>query len=527
MHIKIWVMKPFINILLCLLALQLIAQEPVWIQMENHYPDLLAGSQIAVDQNNEIYVVSDWVLSGSYHQLSKIINYSPEGNKEWTYDWHVDSVHTFGISTNRNGNTYIVRSWWAYLHYTRILSVDNSGNETFSKGYKGLNFYDVISDNSNNSYVTGFGFIPYYDEEMLLMKFDSSGNVQWQTFWGIPNHEIVGKKILLDEDLNIYVAGSFKNSYLSSFMLAKFNPNGELEDYTLFVIDDGYWYKSLYRFSIDQDKNLYVTGRYEEDEAWDKYGFIYKFDSTLTKQWHDSTSLHFHAFYDLVIDEDKNIILSGSECHNYYDYPHATYVKYTENGTKLWHYTNDSVKSSFGSISIKANNYFLTGRLENIDKDNFEIITMKVNSDGQITGSHIIEGLDNTFSYGSDNVIDNMGKLICTGSFRDTTHNCLTVKYDALTFEEDIIQNIPDLMKVYPNPARSNINIQLELNEFNSVEFRLYNLTGEIIKHQTINNFQPGLNTFSINTNGISNGIYMLKCKSGNKTFSQKVLITK
>ncbi|MCD4729794.1 MAG: T9SS type A sorting domain-containing protein, partial [Bacteroidales bacterium] len=170
---------------------------------------------------------------------------------------------------------------------------------------------------------------------------------------------------------------------------------------------------------------------------------------------------------------------------------------------------------------------YYTGSIYYEGTSGHKYVMYVTNQNGDYLSQHLYNGNDSSQSGGADIVLDSFENLICTGSYNDTGNICMTIKYDALTFEKEIIQNIPELMKVYPNPARSNINIQLELNELNSVEFRLYKLSGEIIEHQTRNNFQPGLNTFSINTNGISNGIYMLKCKSGNKTFSQKVLITK
>jgi len=517
-------MKPLIYILFCLLSFQVFAQEPVWMQLENKYPYGGGGINVNIDLNDNIYIVSDWGLAGSYSRPSKIIKYTSDGEKEWEYDWYVDSASTSGISSNKFGNTFIVKSWSPYLHFTKILSLDGEGNEIFSKRLQGLNFNDVICDINNNSYVTGFSFYPNYEDEMLLMKFDPSGNIEWQTFWKIPDHTIIGKRILLDEDSNIYVAGSFHYPGLSSLFIAKFNSNGVLLNYSLFLIDNGYWYKSLFRFSIDSDNNLYVTGRFEEDEFWDKYGVIYKFDSALTKQWHDSTSLHFHTFYDLVVDDDKNIILSGSECHDFYDYPHAIYAKYNENGTKLWHYTNDSIRSSLGSISMKSNNYFLSGRLENIEKDNFEIITVQLNSNGQVTWSHIIEGMDNTFSYGSDNVIDNSGDLICTGTYRDTTLNCLTIKYDAITFEEEIFVDHPYEIYIYPNPAKTLINIELGTKYPTPNEISIFTMDGREIKEKKFK--EIGSDNIQLDISEIASGIYILSVKYSDKIISEKVIIT-
>ncbi len=59
---------------------------------------------------------------------------------------------------------------------------------------------------------------------------------------------------------------------------------------------------------------------------------------------------------------------------------------------------------------------------------------MRLNSEGEITGTHILGSLGSTYNVGVDNVIDHNGNLICTGFYEDTDDYCLTVKYDELTF---------------------------------------------------------------------------------------------
>ncbi len=200
---------------------------------------------------------------------------------------------------------------------------------------------------------------PEHSGDMVLMKINPSGGTEWKRY----TSKSIGMKIILDNDLNIYIVGRYNTSTFESLILLKFDSQGFYQNSTCFLFD--LWHlKRIFHFDIDSDKNLYVSGRYECDECWDKYGFIYKFDSTLTELWHDTTSIDHNYFTDFKIDENKNIILAGYEEQDPYNHPHAIYAKYDEDGNKLWHFTIDSVKSRFNSIAIHNGNYFPTGRIK-------------------------------------------------------------------------------------------------------------------------------------------------------------------
>jgi len=508
-------MKPFINILLCLLALQLIAQEPVWIHLEDNYPfGGYGGYEVGVDNANNIFVIMD---SGGGSAVSKI---SPDGNTEWIYNWQADSVFTEGRHINKNGFSYIVKSRWAYVVFSKILAVDNTGNLLFTDVYNDLRLFDIVGDSVGNAYATGWSYEPDHSGDLVLMKINPSGETEWKRYI----NNTIGYKIILDSDLNIYVVGKYDTYTSESLILLKFNSEGFYQNSTHFLIDV-WMLKRIYQFAIDSDKNLYVTGRYEEDETWYREGFIYKFDSTLTELWHDTTSLFFNYFTDFKIDENKSIILSGYEEQDPYNNPHAIYAKYDENGNKLWHYTIDSVKSRFNSIAIHNNNYFPTGRIRNEQMGSYEYITIRLNSEGETTSTHILGSDSLTYSVGVDNVIDHNGNLICTGIYEDTADYCLTVKYDAITFEEEIISRKDENLQVYPNPAKSILNAEFNCNESIGFVILLYNIAGVKIKETAISNSLPGNNKVKIDLNGVPQGVYILTLKFPEKIISKKVIV--
>ncbi len=144
-------MKPLIYILFCLFSFQVFAQESVWINLEQNYPyGGCGGYEIGIDDSINIYVIMD--CNGS-SAVSKIL---PEGNTNWIYNWQTDSVITEGMHINKNGFSFIVKSRWAYVVFSKILAVDNSGNPLFTENYNDLRLFNIVGDSQGNAYASGW-----------------------------------------------------------------------------------------------------------------------------------------------------------------------------------------------------------------------------------------------------------------------------------------------------------------------------------------------------------------------------------
>lgn len=89
------------------------------------------------------------------------------------------------------------------------------------------------------------------------------------------------------------------------------------------------------------------------------------------------------------------------------------------------------------------------------------------------------------------------------------------------------IQDIGFEYDVYPNPATSNITVDLKLDNAEKVSYTLTNTFGQKVAHKTANHMQAGLNKININLNDVAAGMYLLNMQVGEKTISQKVTVTK
>lgn len=77
---------------------------------------------------------------------------------------------------------------------------------------------------------------------------------------------------------------------------------------------------------------------------------------------------------------------------------------------------------------------------------------------------------------------------------------------------------------IFPNPAKNNASLLLELNENSPVDLVILNTMGQVIKAIQIQG-QIGENNINLDLNGMSTGIYIVNVKVGNSLSTKKLII--
>jgi hypothetical protein len=77
---------------------------------------------------------------------------------------------------------------------------------------------------------------------------------------------------------------------------------------------------------------------------------------------------------------------------------------------------------------------------------------------------------------------------------------------------------------IFPNPAKNNASLLLELNENSPVDLVILNTMGQVIKAIQIKG-QIGENNINLDLNGMSTGIYIVNVKVGNSLSTKKLII--
>jgi hypothetical protein len=89
---------------------------------------------------------------------------------------------------------------------------------------------------------------------------------------------------------------------------------------------------------------------------------------------------------------------------------------------------------------------------------------------------------------------------------------------------KEIVDNTD--VKLYPNPAKDNVTVEFISKVESKVRMNVYNLAGQrIISNETTS--AEGLNVQSINTNTLSNGVYVFEIENNGSVIRQKFTIAK
>lgn len=80
-------------------------------------------------------------------------------------------------------------------------------------------------------------------------------------------------------------------------------------------------------------------------------------------------------------------------------------------------------------------------------------------------------------------------------------------------------------IKLYPNPAKDNVSLVVNLRESNEVVVNLFDIQGKLVLALPAKHYQSGEQTISINTAVLANGEYLVKLNSGNVTQTAKIIV--
>lgn len=90
-----------------------------------------------------------------------------------------------------------------------------------------------------------------------------------------------------------------------------------------------------------------------------------------------------------------------------------------------------------------------------------------------------------------------------------------------LILNTDVIQSLESTIKVYPNPFKNHVTIEIEQENYNTIEFKLYNMMGQRIYHMATSQ-----NLFEIHPQNLSSGTYLYRIIVDGKPLNSGKLVT-
>ncbi len=189
------------------------------------------GRGVAVDSSNNVYLAGDTRSFGAGSFDMVLVKYDSSGVQQWYHTWGGgDGDYGSEVTVDSSDNLYLAgytRSFGAGSSDMVLVKYDSSGVQQWNRtwgGSDGESGSGVAVDSTNNVYLAGEteSFGAGY-EDMVLVKFDSSGVQQWYRTWGGSEWD-VGNGVAVDSSDSVYLAGftySFGAGY-EDLVLVKF-----------------------------------------------------------------------------------------------------------------------------------------------------------------------------------------------------------------------------------------------------------------------------------------------------------------
>ena len=154
---------------------------------------------------------------------------------------------------------------------------------------------------------------------------------------------------------------------------------------------------------------------------------------------------------------------------------------------------------------------------------------------GENNGSATLNASDNTSSLAQvDNITPRSnGTISVSVSAGDNNDNGKKYYYlgaiiltEGTTTAVSSLEDIPFSINIYPNPASTFINVNLQAKSYGIASMEIYNLTGKKISSLQ-QEVAKGDNLIRLSTSNLSKGVYLLKIMEGGKVSSSKFTVSK
>jgi hypothetical protein len=449
------------------------------INLDDYLSDEIV--KMTADEFGNMYMAVKSLDYGSNISTVEIYKYNSALEQIWHTSYaKTDTTCIVADMVLDNENNIVVAASVGTILFSDIylLKFDNDGDLIHSGIFTSA---DIIfrtavclaTDNINNYYIGGhqtISDINYSYTDMLLVKFNSTGNLIWNRVYDGPiNMYDFATVVKTDNDNNIYFAGVSEDDHgggpEGDFALLKYNTDGD----TIWTrrYDGGFGGDWPVAMVIDNAGNCYVTG-WTISENGSKSTTVLKYSPSGNIEWtytYDGVGYYFNDPYDIGLFPNGNILIIGATQPDMFP-TDWNIICLNSEGNELWRetFTGNGTSNQWNlplQLLIVSNSEFYVIGFADIDMNDSDMLIAK-------------------YSEGNTSV-------------------------DEIKFFSEI--------RLYPNPATTFINIVIEGTASNPSEFiiKIYDVHGRIIDNQKFYS-----NEFQLNVSKLTKGIYLYEIISVN-----------
>lgn len=403
-------------------------------------------NDIAIDSAGNVYGTGKSSLPGNGNDDLITFKYNSAGILQWSKFYMNGFNNDYGnaITLSKAGFLYVTGGSDPSNFQPDIVTLKYNtltGDTIWVKRYNGVTngpdqARDIEIDNNENIFITGQIDGAVYSGDLAVIKYNSSGVLQWlRKFAGASSLEDYGKELEIDTAGNVYVAGIARHNFGIQYIGIKYNNSGDSLWTRLYNAGNNV-NETVTAMALDKNLNLIIAG---DCNALDMG--IVKISSAGALQWiRIFTGAQLVGDYtnSIATDKNGNIYIAGKSRVNQYG-DQFTIVKYNPSGNQLWYKSYgiqlyDSYDEAKAIVIDSAGYVYVTGtsfsRFSNLTKD---FLTLKLDTAGNLLWYKTFNGSGNNDDDAKAIAIDNSGNVLVTGLSRGvgTSENYCTVKYNS------------------------------------------------------------------------------------------------
>jgi Secretion system C-terminal sorting domain/Haemagglutinin repeat len=451
-----------------------------------------------------------------------------------------------------------------------VVKINSTGTIEWEQTYGGSNYDEIHSTipTSDGGYLLGGGTSSndgdiqsgnHGERDSWLVKINSTGTIDWEQTYGGSSDESIYSIISTSDGGYLLGGGTSStdgdiqsgNHGEVDCWLVKINSTGAIEweqTYggsssdaltTIIPTSDSAYLLGGCTMSNDGDIQSGIHGSYD----W----WVVKINSTGTIEWEQTYGgSSGESFSSIISTFDGGYLLGGwtgsnngdiqSGNHGYWDY---WVVKINSTGTIEWEQTyggieNDDISST---ISTYDGGYLLGGETSSTDGDiqsgnhgDNDSWLVKINSTGTIEWEQTYGGSSGESIMSIIPTSDGgflLGGFTCSndGDIQSGNHGYSDYWVVKISGSEGIYESYDEKIKIYPNPVKDKLFVNLENAQSNVDKMLLFNSTGKLVFSSEGTEIKSKI--IEISTLDYNTGLYNLNLYTEEGVIQRKIVIVR